>query len=498
MNPPTHAAALLRNTSGRLENLNIESQQRLITPEQLKARLPATEAVRESVQAARQAVRDILDRRDHRLLVVVGPCSIHDVDAARDYAARLQRLAPEVEDSLLLVMRAYFEKPRTTVGWKGLINDPHLDDSFRIDEGLALARQVLLDIAATGLPVATEALDPISPQYLQDLIAWSAIGARTTESQTHREMASGLSSAVGFKNGTDGSLDVAINALQSVASPHRFLGIDSAGQVAVLHTRGNRYGHVVLRGGTRGPNYAADAIVSCEAALARVGAPQNIMVDCSHANSMKDHNRQPLVARDIRDQILAGNHSLIGLMIESFLEAGNQPIRRGREGLRYGVSVTDACIDWATTADLLRELAQSLAAPLRARPARRRTDRSAVVGVLGHRVVGHVADRRQFGDLGQQRLLDTVLEGDVDGRAALAAAAEAQHRDAVFDHLDQRNLAAVRGQAGVHLVIENVVDAVFQRRIRPDARRARIRRLDGQLAAHPVFLEVDLGLRQVG
>jgi len=367
MSPQAIAAAQQRQAGTRLENLNIESHELLVTPEQLKARLPATEAVRESVQAARQAVRDILARRDHRLLVVVGPCSIHDVDAARDYAARLQGLAAEVSDSLLLVMRAYFEKPRTTVGWKGLINDPHLDDSFCIDEGLALARSVLLDIAALGLPVATEALDPISPQYLQDLIAWSAIGARTTESQTHREMASGLSSAVGFKNGTDGSLDVAINALQSVASPHRFLGIDPAGQVAVLTTRGNPYGHVVLRGGSRGPNYDAASIAACEAALRKAGAPQNIMVDCSHANSAKDHRRQPLVARDVRDQILAGNHSIMGLMIESFLEAGNQPIRNGREGLRYGLSVTDACIDWPATEQLLRELAASLAAPLRER-----------------------------------------------------------------------------------------------------------------------------------
>ena len=359
--------AAQRPHSGRLENLNIESHQLLVTPDQLKARLPATEEVRESVQAAREAVCDILDRRDHRLLVVVGPCSIHDVDAARDYAARLKRLSDELGDSLLIVMRAYFEKPRTTVGWKGLINDPCLDDSFRIDEGLALARQMLLDIAGLGLPLSTEALDPITPQYLQDLIAWSAIGARTTESQTHREMASGLSCAVGFKNGTDGSLGVAINALQSAASPHRFLGINPAGQVAVLHTRGNRYGHVVLRGGTGGPNYEQAAIAACEAALARVGAAPNIMVDCSHANSSKDHNRQPLVALDIRDQILAGNRSLVGLMIESNLEAGNQPLTADHATLRYGVSVTDACIDWTTTEGLLRELATSLAQPLRAR-----------------------------------------------------------------------------------------------------------------------------------
>lgn len=351
----------------RLENLNIESHQVLVSPEQLKARLPATETVRESVHAGREAVRAILARRDHRLLVVVGPCSIHDVTAAREYAQRLKQLADELDDTLLLVMRAYFEKPRTTVGWKGLINDPHLNDTFAIDEGLTLARRLLLDIAELGLPLSTEALDPITPQYLQDLIAWSAIGARTTESQTHREMASGLSCAVGFKNGTDGSLDVAINALQSVASPHRFLGINPAGQVAVLHTRGNRYGHVVLRGGSQGPNYTADTIADCERALARLTDRPNIMVDCSHANSGKDHERQPLVARSVAEQIAAGNDSLIGLMIESHLRAGNQALGDDPLSLRYGVSITDACIDWETTESLLRDLAATLREPLQAR-----------------------------------------------------------------------------------------------------------------------------------
>lgn len=350
----------------RLENLNIESHRLLVTPEQLKARLPATEAVRESVQAARDAVRDILARRDHRLLVVVGPCSIHDVDAAREYATRLRRLADDVGDELLLVMRAYFEKPRTTVGWKGLINDPYLDDTFCIDEGLDLARRLLLDIAGTGVGLSTEALDPITPQYLQDLIAWSAIGARTTESQTHREMASGLSCAVGFKNGTDGSLDVAINALQSVASAHRFLGINPAGQVAVLHTRGNRYAHVVLRGGSRGPNYDEASIRACEAALARLPGAPNIMVDCSHANSARDHERQVDVARAVADQIQGGNESVVALMLESHLQAGNQPLG-DPAALRYGVSITDPCIDWETTESLLRELAESLGPRLRER-----------------------------------------------------------------------------------------------------------------------------------
>jgi 3-deoxy-7-phosphoheptulonate synthase len=363
----THLSGRTSHGHERLENLNIESAQVLTTPDQLKARLPATETARESVQAAREAVRAILARQDHRLLVVVGPCSIHDVDAAREYAHRLKALSVELQDSLLLVMRAYFEKPRTTVGWKGLINDPHLNDTFCIEEGLILARQLLLDIAELGVPLSTEALDPITPQYLQDLIAWSAIGARTTESQTHREMASGLSSAIGFKNGTDGSLGVAINALQSVARPHRFLGINSAGQVAVLHTRGNPFAHIVLRGGSRGPNFDPASIAACEAALAPLPGVPNIMVDCSHANSGKDHERQGEVARAIRDQILAGNESVIGLMIESHLRGGSQPLTADPAALERGVSITDACIDWQSTEALLRDLHHSLNARLRAR-----------------------------------------------------------------------------------------------------------------------------------
>lgn len=348
----------------QLDNLNIRAQEVLITPERLKAELPIPEPVQEQVETARRQVRDILTRVDPRFLVVVGPCSIHDVDAALDYADRLARLARELDDSLLIVMRAYFEKPRTTVGWKGLINDPHLDDTFEIGEGLCIARKLLLTIAGLGLPLSTEALDPITPQYLQDLISWSAIGARTTESQTHREMASGLSSAVGFKNGTDGGLEVALNALKSVASPHSFLGISPTGQVAVMHTRGNANAHIVLRGGSNGPNFDAASIARCEDALAAGGLPLNIMVDCSHANSSKDHNRQPLVARDVLSQIQQGNRSIIGLMIESNLEGGNQPLAADRSQMRYGVSVTDACIDWETTEVLLRELADGLSGVL--------------------------------------------------------------------------------------------------------------------------------------
>jgi 3-deoxy-7-phosphoheptulonate synthase len=351
----------------QLENLNVLGQEILCTPDKLKAELPVSEAIRSTVREARHTVRSILDGTDHRLLVVVGPCSIHDPKAALEYARRLASLADEVSDSLYIVMRTYFEKPRTTVGWKGLINDPHLNDTFRIEEGLRLARRLLLDIAALGLPLSTEALDPITPQYLQDLISWSAIGARTTESQTHREMASGLSSVVGFKNGTDGGLDVAINALQSVSKPHRFLGINQTGQVAVIHTRGNRAAHIVLRGGNQGPNYDANSVAACERAMRSAGLTPNIMVDCSHANSDKDHTRQPLVARDVARQIRAGNQSLMGLMLESNLHAGSQKLTPGT--LRYGVSVTDACIDWESTVALLRELSSELHAVL---PARRR------------------------------------------------------------------------------------------------------------------------------
>ena len=345
----------------QLENLNVEQQEVLITPEQLKARLPVSEDVREAVNGYREIVRNIVDRKDPRLLVVVGPCSIHDVDAAKEYAQRLKGLADDVADQVFVVMRAYFEKPRSTVGWKGLINDPHLDDSFKVAEGLHIGRQLLLELSQMGLPLATEALDPITPQYMQDLISWSAIGARTTESQTHREMASGLSCPVGFKNGTDGSLGVAINALESVASPHRFLGISPTGQVSVIQTKGNAHGHVVLRGGSSGPNYTPEHIQACESALEKLGLTQSIMVDCSHANSNKDHRQQRNVVDSVTQQIAAGNRSITGLMIESHLHEGNQSINNP-DGLSYGVSITDACINWDETDALLRQLAEQLAA----------------------------------------------------------------------------------------------------------------------------------------
>ena len=343
-----------------VHNTNMASQEVLVTPQSLWEALPMSEAVKRTVADSRSVIQDILERRDPRLFVVVGPCSIHDTDAAMDYARRLQGLAEELSDTLYIVMRVYFEKPRTTVGWKGLINDPYLDDSFKIEEGLHIGRKLLIDILELGLPTSTEALDPISPQYLQDLISWSAIGARTTESQTHREMASGLSSAVGFKNGTDGGLTVATNALQSVAKPHRFLGINRQGQVSVFTTKGNPYGHIVLRGGSSGPNYDSVHITLCEKALAKAGVPVNIVVDCSHANSNKRPELQPLVVDNVANQILEGNRSIVGLMIESNLKAGNQPIPDDLTELEYGVSVTDGCIDWETTENCLRRTRDKL------------------------------------------------------------------------------------------------------------------------------------------
>lgn len=344
----------------KLENVNVASQEPLITPEALKAEMPLSDQAAATVEQGRQAIYDIMDGKDHRLFIVVGPCSIHDVKAAREYAEKLKALADEVSDTLLIVMRVYFEKPRTTVGWKGLINDPHLDDTFDIEQGLHIGRRLLLDIAELGLPTATEALDPISPQYLQDTISWSAIGARTTESQTHREMSSGLSMAIGFKNGTDGSLDVAVNAMKSVSHPHSFLGINQEGQVSIIRTQGNAYGHVVLRGGGGKPNYDSVSVALCEQALDKAGLRNSIMVDCSHANSNKDPGLQPLVMQDIAHQILEGNKSIQGLMVESHLNWGNQSIPENLADLKYGVSITDACIDWETTEKAIRDMRDKL------------------------------------------------------------------------------------------------------------------------------------------
>ncbi|HZF14329.1 MAG TPA: 3-deoxy-7-phosphoheptulonate synthase [Steroidobacteraceae bacterium] len=349
----------------RLHNVNVVSSDLLPTPEEVKRAIPLSARAEEHVYRSRDVVRAILERRDPRLFMVVGPCSIHDLDAAREYAGRLRSLAKRVERSMVLLMRVYFEKPRTTVGWKGLINDPYMDDSFHIEKGISLARQLLVDLAEQGLPAATEALDPIMPQYLSELITWTAIGARTTESQTHREMASGLSTPIGFKNGTDGTLTVAINALQSVRHPHHFLGISQQGQSAVFHTRGNAHGHIVLRGGGGRTNYDSVSVALCEQELAKAGLPVNVMVDCSHGNSNKDAALQPLVAENCINQILDGNRSIVGLMLESNLHAGNQPIPADRRELRYGVSVTDACIDWQSTEQLVLALHVRLAASSR-------------------------------------------------------------------------------------------------------------------------------------
>ncbi len=338
-----------------LNNVHIIDEQVMITPEELKRQFPLTDAEQQAIAASRQTIADIIHGRDPRLLVVCGPCSIHDLDSALDYARRLTALSAELGDRLYIVMRVYFEKPRTTVGWKGLINDPYMDGSFDVEAGLKIARGLLLDLVRMGLPLATEALDPNSPQYLGDLFSWSAIGARTTESQTHREMASGLSMPVGFKNGTDGSLATAINAMRAAAMSHRFMGINQAGQVSLLQTRGNPDGHVILRGGKQ-PNYHAADIADCERQMAKAGLKAALMIDCSHGNSNKDYRRQTEVAQSALAQIKAGNRSIIGLMLESHINEGNQSSDCPRDEMQYGVSVTDACINWQSTDTLLRQL----------------------------------------------------------------------------------------------------------------------------------------------
>ena len=342
------------------ENIHIQSETVLITPAELKTLMPASEEVNQFIAESRQTISNIVHKKDPRFLVICGPCSIHDIDAAKEYAAKLKKLHDQYKDTLYIVMRVYFEKPRTTVGWKGLINDPHMDDSFDIETGLKQARELLLWISELGLPIATEALDPISPQYIGDLFSWAAIGARTTESQTHREMASGLSTPVGFKNGTDGSLATAVNAMQAASSGHRFMGINQQGQSALLQTSGNKDGHVILRGGGGKPNYDSLNVSLAEQALAKAGVEEILIVDCSHANSNKDYSLQPLVAKDVFHQIIEGNKSIIGIMLESHLNEGNQPADLPKNELKYGVSITDACINWDTTSQLLADAASSL------------------------------------------------------------------------------------------------------------------------------------------
>ena len=349
-----------------LHDLRVISTRRLVAPAALKDRLPAREEAARVVFAGRAAVEDILARRDDRLLVIVGPCSIHDPAGALDYAARLVELRRELGGQLEILMRVYFEKPRTTLGWKGLINDPHLDDSYDVEGGLTLARKLLLEIAELGLPPATEFLDPIVPQYIADLVSWAAIGARTTESQTHREMASGLSMPVGFKNGTDGDCQTAIDAMRAARHPHRFLGIDQQGLTSVIQTTGNPTSHVVLRGGRLRTNYDPPSIAEAARGLTAVGLPAALMVDCSHANSGKHHARQELVWQSLLEQRRAAQAAgkaspIIGAMLESYLEGGKQPIPARHDSIRYGVSITDACLGWKETESLLRTAAAEVA-----------------------------------------------------------------------------------------------------------------------------------------
>ena len=344
----------------RIYDVNIASHTIIPTPGEIKAALPLSRAGATRIYEFRETIRAILDGRDSRLMIVVGPCSIHNIDGAREYARRLKSLSDEVADRLFLIMRVYFEKPRTTTGWKGFINDPFLDDSFRLDRGLVLAREFLVGLVTLGLPAGTEALDPNTPQYIGDLITWTAIGARTTESQTHREMASGLSTPVGFKNATDGNIEIAINALKSARTPHHFLGLTQDGHAAVYHTRGNPYGHLVLRGGKR-PNYDRASVAACKQALVREGLRPVLLVDCSHANSGKDPARQEDVARYCIDQVVAGERGIVGLMIESNLEGGRQAMTHDGIAARPGLSITDPCLDWSTTERIIRRAHARLA-----------------------------------------------------------------------------------------------------------------------------------------
>jgi 3-deoxy-7-phosphoheptulonate synthase len=343
------------------DDVRIRQLKPLIPPAILMDEIPITEPVSVLVARTRQDIAGLVQGRDERLLVVVGPCSLHDPVAGLDYATRLAAVADDLRDELVIVMRVYFEKPRTIVGWKGLINDPHLDNSFAINEGLRIARRFLLQVNALGLPAATEFLDPITPQFLADLVSWGAIGARTSESQVHRELASGLSMPVGFKNGTDGAVQVAVDAVRSAAHPHQFLSVTKQGVAAIVVTRGNADCHVILRGGTNGPNCSVERVAAAAAILERAGVTSRLMVDCSHANSGKDHRRQPAVVHDVADQIAAGSSAIFGVMLESFLVAGRQDVRTGAN-LTYGQSITDACMDWETTRPLLHELAASVRA----------------------------------------------------------------------------------------------------------------------------------------
>lgn len=345
----------------RTSDINVTATHELPSPVELFQELPKTAAQSEFITRSREDIHRVIFTEDRRFLLIIGPCSIHDLKAGRDYAQRLAKLAAEVSDRIMVVMRVYFEKPRTTVGWKGLIMDPNLDGSNDIATGLRTARSFLREVLDLGLPTATELLDPITPQYIADLISWSAIGARTTESQTHRQMASGLSMPLGFKNGTDGTLGSAINAIKAAAQPQTFLGVSVEGRASAVDTAGNPNCHIVLRGGSSGPNYAASDIATTGDTLRKADLLPSILVDCSHANSAKDPARQPEVMREVLQQVQAGNNDIIGAMVESNLVAGSQKFPQPLDALQYGVSITDGCIDWATTEKLVRDTYDALA-----------------------------------------------------------------------------------------------------------------------------------------
>ena len=356
----------MSETTKSIENLHITGYEELTPPNELKQEFRLEGRALETVREGHRAVKATLDRQESRLIVVVGPCSIHNPEEALEYARRLKTLADELSEELLILMRVYFEKPRTSIGWEGLIYDPYLDGSHRIDHGIRIGRKLMLDIADIGLPIAIEALDLISPQYLQDLVSWIAIGARTTESPTHRKLASGISSAIGFKNSTDGELTVAINAIRSASANHSFISVTGEGKVAVFRTEGNPHCHVVLRGG-KSPNYDAESVAACEAALIKSGHTPNVMIDCSHGNSRKDWRKQLDVLQEVSQQIQDGSQSIIGVMLESNLKEGNQPIPDDLADIRPGVSITDACVGWDMTETALRELAAAVSPALKSR-----------------------------------------------------------------------------------------------------------------------------------
>ena len=345
--------------SNQIHNKNIESETVITSPIGLRQLISVSEQGKENILSSRKTVEDIFLGNDERLIVIVGPCSIHDIKAAKEYALKLQSLQKEVEKSIYIIMRVYFEKPRTTVGWKGLISDPDMDNSLDVEKGLRQGRELLVWLAEEGIPTGTEALNPITPQYLADLISWCAIGARTTESQTHREMSSGLSMPVGFKNGTDGNLTMAINAIKACSSKQSFLGINDQGQISTFKAKGNKSSHIILRGGAQ-PNYDKDAVANCEKLLKENGLSERIMIDCSHDNSHQDYRNQGKVVEDINSQLLSGNKSIFGLMLESNLFSGKQKILENKNDMQYGVSVTDGCIDWKETEEVIRGLSKTI------------------------------------------------------------------------------------------------------------------------------------------